>query len=111
LSDLANTFDLCVLVINQMTTKIGSNLSYGHNDNRTDSLGSPVVPALGESWAHATTTRILLAFDDMESNYYIGDELGSKGQRRICKLIKSPHKAAGMASFMVTEFGLRDCIS
>lgn len=82
LSDIASTFDLAVVVINQMTTKV--------NENE-----SKLVPALGESWAHATTTRILLSGTDHPSI-------------RKCTLVKSPHKASGAALYDVRESGIRD---
>uniref|UniRef100_A0A6S9BBP6 Rad51-like C-terminal domain-containing protein n=1 Tax=Ditylum brightwellii TaxID=49249 RepID=A0A6S9BBP6_9STRA len=79
-----------------MTTKVGSGSSAdvvstsGGDLNDTTKL----VPALGESWAHATTTRLLLDF--MPSGV------------RCCRLVKSPHKAAGTALYDVTENGIRD---
>lgn len=98
-----------------MTTKIGN-----HNENENSIVGnsrsngtsnSYVIPALGESWAHATTTRILLTFDGNEGGGGFGcDEYGIPGERRICKLVKSSHRPAGIAYFTVTEFGLRDCV-
>mmetsp|Transcript_14318 Transcript_14318/g.17394 ORF Transcript_14318/g.17394 Transcript_14318/m.17394 type:complete len:409 (-) Transcript_14318:155-1381(-) len=102
LSDLANTFDLAIVVINQMTTKIGA-----MTNNNNSSSDSRFVPALGESWAHSTTTRILLTFDNYSTNH-IDDNDNDRHQRRVCKLVKSPHRAAGSARFSVTEFGVRD---
>lgn len=84
LSDLAATFDLAVVVINQMTTKVGEH-------------EARLVPALGESWAHATTTRILLSRTDHPTI-------------RKCTLVKSPHKASGMAMYDVREAGIRDVL-
>lgn len=82
LADVASQFDVAVVAINQMTTKVG--------DNDTSKL----VPALGESWGHATTTRVLLSDQ--------GDDI------RRCTLVKSPHKAAGSAIYRVVECGIRD---
>ncbi len=101
-----------------MTTKIGGGSSIGNNhraNNDTATAATSVVPALGESWAHSTSTRILLMFDNTNNSgtahsSFHGDEYGIQGRRRICKLVKSPHKASGLAYFSVTEFGLRDCI-
>jgi RecA/RadA recombinase len=117
LSDLANVFDLSIVIINQMTTKIGGGVS-NHDSNSSSSMNNnnisgSVTPALGESWAHSTTTRLLLMFDHDSSSSTATQENGEyhlQNQRRICKLVKSPHKAAGTASFRVTEFGLRDVI-
>ena len=80
LADMASQFDVSVVAINQMTTKVG--------DNDTSKL----VPALGESWGHAVTTRLLLSGDDI----------------RRCTLVKSPHKAVGFALYRVVECGIRD---
>ena len=62
LGDLAQQHDLAVVVINQMTTKMSNNNTNGNgngNDNSSgiSNAGVSVVPALGESWAHATATR------------------------------------------------------
>jgi hypothetical protein len=111
-----------------MTTKIAwdnnrSNGGGGGSENTTIrgnndmTSTSSIVPALGESWAHSTTTRILLTFDNTitmnNSDGHHNNGTSSthgQGQRRICKLVKSSHKASGIAYFSVTEFGLRDCI-
>lgn len=86
LSDLANKFNVAVVVTNQMTTKIGAQGE------------SKYVPALGESWAHATTTRLLLSSANHTDDPSV----------RQCTLIKSPHKATGTAIFQVRECGIRD---
>lgn len=86
LSDIATSFDIAVVVINQMTTKFG----IGSTDSR-------LVPALGESWAHATTTRLILS-STLQSQTH-----------RTCKLVKSPHKPCGVATYKVLECGIRDC--
>ena len=83
LADLATQFDCAVVCINQMTTKV-------ENDS------SKLVPALGESWGHATTTRILLS------------QAGQDSSIRRCTLVKSPHKAAGRALYQIREIGIRD---
>jgi RAD51-like protein 2 len=85
LADLATQFDVAVVCINQMTTKV-------ENDS------SKLVPALGESWGHATTTRILLS------------QAGQDSSIRRCTLVKSPHKAAGSALYQIREAGIRDPI-
>ena len=82
LGDLATKHDLAVVAINQMTTKIIANGT------------SRCVPALGESWAHATTTRLLLNHN-------------TNSQERTCHLAKSPHKPAGTANFEVLDVGIR----
>ena len=82
LSELASTFDLAAVVVNQMTTKVSGN-------------ESQLVPSLGESWAHATTTRLLLSSTEHFSI-------------RQCSLVKSPHKASGTAFYDIRECGIRD---
>jgi RAD51-like protein 2 len=84
LSDLARTHHLAVVCINQMTTKISNNAK------------TLLVPALGESWAHAVTTRLLLSQQQhqQQSNF-------------TCQMVKSPHKPAGIAQFQVLPQGIR----
>jgi RAD51-like protein 2 len=82
LGELATTRNLAILIVNQMTTKINAN------------GGSRLVPALGESWAHATTTRLLL---QQENN-----------KTYTCRLIKSPNKAQGTATYTIANVGIRD---
>ena len=108
LGDLANQHNLAVVVINQMTTKIGRN-----------NTGTSVVPALGESWAHATATRLLLSKDERfltehASSHNDDDEteydanLRKRREVRTCSLIKSSHKPTGRASYRILEEGIRD---
>ncbi len=78
---------------------VNSNNVGGGDDNSSD---WKLIPALGESWAHATTTRLLLMNDEHRH--------GQNHQRRICKLCKSPHKPSGRALFSITQFGIRDCV-
>jgi RAD51-like protein 2 len=83
LSDLARTHHLAVVCINQMTTKLSN-------------AKTLLVPALGESWAHAVTTRLLLSQQQQQqqSNF-------------TCQMVKSPHKPAGIAQFQVLPQGIR----
>jgi RAD51-like protein 2 len=88
LSEIASTFDVAVVVINQMTTKVGGRQT---DDTR-------LVPALGESWAHATTTRLILS------------QSPTNPDSRTCTLVKSPHKPIGTEAYAVTEYGIRDVV-
>lgn len=49
---LAAAHDLAVVLINQMTTKL------------TAGGPSRLVPALGESWGHASTNRVILSWQN-----------------------------------------------
>lgn len=109
LADLAREFDVAVLAVNQMTTKVqGGGIGGGGgplgessaNGGATSSSSSRLTPALGESWSHATTTRLLLT--------QVKDGESSGGDLRRCRLVKCPHKAAGVADFQVNEYGVRD---
>lgn len=81
LGDLATNYKLAVVAINQMTTKV-------------EDGSSRYVPALGESWAHATTSRLLLSCNNSEE--------------RTCTLVKSPHRPPGSAKYQVLGTGIRD---
>ena len=81
-----------------MTTKVGKKFGTGSANEsivHTDA-DTRLTPALGESWAHATTTRLILSHSELH------------GGARECRLVKSPHKAAGIALYSVTENGIRD---
>jgi RAD51-like protein 2 len=96
LGDLATNYELAVVVINQMTTKIDSN----NNSSRC-------VPALGESWAHATTTRLLLSNNNNNNS---NNNASDHRQQRTCTLVKSPNKPAGTANYQVLDIGIRDVV-
>lgn len=87
LNDLASSYSLAILAINQMTTKI---------DATTNT--SQLIPALGESWAHAVATRLVVTLDDNHNK-----------EDRSCRLAKSPSQPAGTARFRVIQEGIRDC--
>ena len=86
LSDMASKYNLAVVVVNQMTTKINGNVSQ-------------VVPALGESWAHAVTTRLVVEHQQKQHQ---------QESIRLCRLVKSPHKPCSVSYFDVREIGIRD---
>ncbi|DBA87454.1 TPA: hypothetical protein ACH3X1_004493 [Trebouxia sp. C0004] len=81
LMHLAEETDLAVVLMNQVTTKVLDN-------NR----GSKLVPALGDSWAHAATSRIILYWQE---------------QTRHAFLYKSPWLPAKTAEYHVTADGIR----
>ena len=84
LAGIAMQYKLAVVAVNQMTTKFSAN---GTAD------GTHNVPALGESWAHAVTTRLLLQ--------------GSGASVRKCQLVKSPRFPSATADFQIVEAGIR----
>ena len=112
LGDLAHRHDLAVVVTNHMTTKIGNN---GDSSNHAVS----VVPALGESWAHATATRLLLSKEerylleraapsgDRDGNNDVNDDNGTH-HLWTCSLTKSANLPNGTASYRIVEGGIRD---
>lgn len=77
---------LAVVFMNQMTTRVKSTqLSQSH-----------LVPALGESWGHASTIRIVLYWED---------------NQRFANLYKSPSRQETTVPFQITEGGVRDCFA
>jgi RAD51-like protein 2 len=81
LNDVARDYNVAVVCLNQMTTKVVEGQSR-------------LVPALGESWAHAVTTRLLLSCDN--------------DNRRSCRLVKSPCMPPGTSYYQVNAMGIRD---
>ncbi|KAM5181023.1 DNA repair protein RAD51 homolog 3 [Mantella aurantiaca] len=71
---------LAVILTNQMTTKIGPRESF-------------LVPALGDSWAHAATSRLTLHWD---------------GTKRYATLCKSPSQKESTVQYQITNQGFRD---
>ncbi|KAI8912654.1 Rad51C protein [Gorgonomyces haynaldii] len=81
LRHLASKYKIAIVLTNQMTTKFSKT---------NESL---IVPALGESWGHACTNRIVLCW---QSNM------------RHAWMTKSPYQADQIAPFAVTSEGIRD---
>ncbi|KAL7647947.1 UNVERIFIED_CONTAM: hypothetical protein RMT77_001563 [Armadillidium vulgare] len=78
---LASKHNLTVIVTNQMTTKVRA---IGHSE---------IVPALGETWGHCPTIRLLLHW---------------KGLSRIARVIKSPHIPLCTVEYQITAGGIRN---
>ena len=70
-----------VVLMNQVTTKV---VAGGEH--------SRLVPALGDSWAHAATSRVILYWDQ---------------QVRKAFIYKSPTQPAAAAEYFVTAEGVR----
>lgn len=109
LQELANRQSAAVVVINQMTTKVdgASQDSAGHGR---------LIPALGETWAHAATHRIQLfwqsaALATAASEYGGADGAWGGGGGppvRCARLIKSSCRAEKTVAYEVNEKGIRD---
>ncbi|KAH3877511.1 DNA repair protein RAD51 homolog 3-like [Dreissena polymorpha] len=84
LHKIARSFDIPVVVTNQMTTRVHQG---------PGQKGSSVVPCLGESWGHACGTRLLLQWN-----------MGT----RQAFLLKSPSLKSCVVPFLVTKDGIRD---
>eukprot|EP01018_Ginkgo_biloba_P016183 Gb_10222 [translate_table: standard] len=79
---LAEKYDTAVVLINQVTTKFNG--------------GSfQLAPALGESWSHACTNRVILYWN---------------GQDRFAYIDKSPSLKASSAPFSITTKGIRNLV-
>lgn len=76
----ANDHKLAVLLTNQMTTRIGPSQAM-------------LVPALGESWGHAATIRVILHWEN---------------RQRFATLYKSPCQKEATVPYEVTPQGFRD---
>jgi RAD51-like protein 2 len=91
---------IAVLVVNQVVSS-GDREQTGaaaaavmtSHDGSGGGGGPRLVPALGESWAHACTNRILL-------------EWAPEGHR-IARLVKSASRAPGSAAYAVVADGVR----
>jgi RAD51-like protein 2 len=104
LAALASKFKLAIVLSNHVTTKIERKITTKIN-NQENSLYSEdganhmmqetshLSPALGESWAHACATRVLLYWNN---------------RVRAAKLLKSSSKLTASCLYMVSEKGVRD---
>ena len=81
---LATDQALAVVTVNQVTVKPGAETGGG---------GARLVPALGESYAHACATRVILSWEE---------------DTRVAYLYKSPRLPQGRARYTVTQGGVRD---
>ncbi|KAM5306257.1 DNA repair protein RAD51 homolog 3 isoform 3-T3 [Glossophaga mutica] len=79
---LANNHRLAVILTNQMTTKIDGNQAL-------------LIPALGESWGHAATIRLIFHWDQ---------------KQRLATLYKSPSQKESTVPFQITPQGFRDAV-
>ncbi len=80
-----------------MTTKVGG--QYGASSSNSNDTDSALAPALGESWAHACTNRIILDWTNVP---------GTQQKVRVARLLKSPFAKMGHAYYAITAQGVRD---
>lgn len=98
LQRIADESGVAVVVVNQVTTKSGRATGEEQLVGGSDGTGTAarVVPALGETWAHCSTSRLTLAWDDL-----------SPEPARVATLAKSPRLPARSARYAVTASGVR----
>ncbi|KAI5083077.1 hypothetical protein GOP47_0002820 [Adiantum capillus-veneris] len=75
---LSELFEVAVVLVNQVTTKFTGGIS-------------KLVPALGESWSHACTNRLILYWENNQRHAY---------------MFKSPSLPSVSAPFSVTQEGI-----
>ncbi|KAL3815475.1 hypothetical protein ACHAXA_000712 [Cyclostephanos tholiformis] len=98
LTELASEFDLAVVAMNHLTTRI-------EKDDTNNQGRLKLVPALGESWAHSITSRLMI---DHHCHFEATSSIAPCiGEMRTCTLVKSPHKPTGTALFTITDKGIR----
>ena len=78
---MATSHHIAVVMTNQMTTRVRGGGQ------------SQLVPALGESWGHAPTIRLLLHW---------------AGPRRTAAIFKSPDHREATVQYQITSDGFRD---
>lgn len=107
LNMLASNHQLAVVVTNQMTTRLQT------SGGKTESY---LVPALGESWSHAITSRVVLSVLD-ETVEMTKKRKANDGSKRYdtervylrkASLVKSPSKQQQTIEFVVTKSGIRN---
>ncbi|XP_013855461.1 DNA repair protein RAD51 homolog 3 [Austrofundulus limnaeus] len=77
---IATNHNIAVVITNHMTTRLKG-------------AQSQLVPALGDSWGHAPTTRLLLQWE---------------GSQRLASILKSPGHTETTVQYQVTCEGFRD---
>ena len=69
------------------------------DSNSNGGSNTKLVPALGESWAHSVTSRLMI-------DHYRHPQFDMNEVRSV-SLLKSPHKPPGTALLLITEKGIR----
>ncbi|CAG8494092.1 3067_t:CDS:2 [Paraglomus brasilianum] len=89
LTKIAHSFNLAVVIFNQMTTK------FFVSSDRSATDQAILIPALGESWAHQCNNRIILYWQD---------------GIRCANLIKSANRREQIVTYQIGATGIRDVI-
>ncbi|CAB4446101.1 unnamed protein product [Rhizophagus irregularis] len=87
LNKFAQSYELAVVLFNQMTTKFIISGKYNLKDQ------AALVPALGESWGHQCTNRIVLYW---------------RNEIRCAQLVKSPSLQETTVHYQINSTGVRD---
>jgi RAD51-like protein 2 len=96
---LAALHNVAVVAVNQVTTRIADTAQHDSAaaavsaSTSSSSPSSALAPALGESWSHSCTTRVLLFW---------------QGRERWARVLKSPSRRQAACRFAITQQGIRD---
>lgn len=88
LSKLAETYNICVVMTNQVVAKVDGSAMFGGNDK---------APVGGNIVAHASTTRLFFK--------------KGRGEQRICKIYDSPCLPESEATFSINADGVGDSVA
>ena len=77
---IAESHSLAVVHVNQVTTKV------------QEGQESKLIPALGDSWGHAASTRVILYWEN---------------NQRFAHVFKSPSLPASTVPFFIVQDGVR----
>ncbi|XP_063882016.1 DNA repair protein XRCC3-like isoform X1 [Scylla paramamosain] len=110
LHQLAATYHIAIVAINQVTSVIGNNNLYGHSGN--------VVPTLGLTWANLVTTRLMIGRTDshVQAEQTEGSRQVKKSSSktiveynvRELEVIFCPWLGKKSCPFVVTSKGIED---
>ncbi|KAJ4828137.1 DNA repair protein xrcc3 [Turnera subulata] len=112
LKALARSFDLAVVVTNQVVDFVGS--GEGVNGVRVGNLGSlyssgrRVCPALGLAWANCINSRVFLSREETVNSYAGRGEDGyvyMQTRRRLC-VVFAPHLPYSSCEFVIRRDGV-----
>ena len=83
LTQLASKYEFAIVIMNQVTAKI---------DFSSAGQKSQLIPALGDNWSHACSTRVMLTYAN---------------EQRCAKLVKSSFLKEASAEFEISQIGIR----